>query len=167
MQKQNSNQLMKEIYEKYASIIHHRCITFLGSEDEAWDATQEVFMKLMAALPSVKKKGSVLSWLYRTSTNHCISILRKKRGQAFDEKIHSQNKDKANQEKILILREIIERLFKPWDKKIREVVIYTYVDGYNQEEIAKLTGFGQSTIRRYLTKFRRASASWKEHYEEL
>jgi RNA polymerase sigma-70 factor (ECF subfamily) len=150
MLKKESEQEIREIYEKYASLVHNRCLSFLKSEDEAWDATQEVFMKLMESLSSIKKKGSMLSWLYKTATNHCISQLRKKPGLEFDEEIHSQASDRTEQDKAMILKEIMVRLFRPWDKKTRDVVIYSY--------IARLTGMGESTIRRHLTRFRRKSA---------
>ncbi len=114
-------------------------------------------MKLVDALPKINKKDSIYSWLLSTSTNHCISILRKKKHISFDEEIHSAEKQ-LPQEKQAVMNEIFRIFLKPWDVKIREVVIYTYFDGYKQEEIAKITGMGESTIRRHLTKFKRHCA---------
>ena len=42
----------------------------------------------------------------------------------------------------------------PWDRKVREVVMYAYFDGYKHEEIVKITGLGASTVRKYLTRFK-------------
>jgi DNA-directed RNA polymerase specialized sigma24 family protein len=55
----------------------------------------------------------------------------------------------------------------PWDKKVRDVVIYTYFDGYKQEEIAELTGMGESTIRRHLTTFKRKCSQSGIQMEDL
>jgi RNA polymerase sigma-70 factor (ECF subfamily) len=132
---------------------------FLKSEDDAWDATQEVFMKLINSLDTINKKSSIYSWLLSTSTNHCISQLRKKRHELFDEAYHSSTENNRQpQEQQLLLKEIIRHFLAPWDEKTRQVVIHTYFDGYRQDEIAKLTGMGESTVRRHLTKFRRQSA---------
>lgn len=146
---------IKSLYERYASMVHRRCKSFLKTEEDAWDATQEVFMKLVDALPKINKKESIYSWLLSTSTNHCISILRKKKHVSFDEEIHSAELKLLPQEKRAVLNEIFTHFFKKWDRKVQEVVIYTYFDGYKQEEIAKITGMGESTIRRHLTNFKR------------
>ena len=167
MLEKRANREIGEIYDKYASLVHARCRSFLGSEDEAWDATQEIFMKLMASFQKINKKSALLSWLYRSSTNHCISLLRKKRGTMFDENVHSQKGEENSQHKAFVLKEVVEKLLRPWDRKIREVVVYTYWDGYNQEEISRLTGMAQSTIRRHLTKFRRKSQALKNQGEVL
>jgi DNA-directed RNA polymerase specialized sigma24 family protein len=59
----------------------------------------------------------------------------------------------------MIVKEVLKHFLAPWDEKVRQVVIYTYFDGYRQEEIAELTGMGESTIRRHLTTFKRKSAA--------
>jgi RNA polymerase sigma-70 factor (ECF subfamily) len=163
--KSEFDERIRDLYNRYGSVVHSRCRYILGSEDEAWDATQEVFIKLVKWLPVIDKKESVFSWLTRTATNHCISILRKKRGIGFDETVHSGGAEGWDPEKRMVIREIMQRLMEPWDKKTRQIVVYTYIDGYTQEEIARLTGMGESTIRKYLTRFRRASALDRERIE--
>jgi RNA polymerase sigma factor (sigma-70 family) len=151
----SKDQELRDLYERYASLVFRRCLSILHSDDEAWDATQDVFMKLMAFLPKIRNRSAIYSWLLSTSTNLCISMLRRKKGVEFDECFHSIENDRLSEDKRLILREIITKLFLPWDKKIRDVVIFSYIDEYSQKEIAQLTGLGESTIRKYLTRFKR------------
>lgn len=154
-----SAELEKEIrnlYERYSSMVYRRCFSFLKSEDDAWDAVQDVFMKLTDSLATIEKKESIYSWLLSVSTNYCISKLRKKKHVEFEEEIHTDDSDRRlPQEKHMVLQEVMQHFLNPWDQKIRDVVIYTYFDGYKQEEIAELTGMGESTIRRHLTTFKR------------
>jgi RNA polymerase sigma-70 factor, ECF subfamily len=160
---------LRAVYERYASLVHARCRSILRSQDDAWDATQEVFMKLLNALPSIEKKESIYSWLLSTSTNHCFSLLRRRKSCSFDEEIHSAGSaDRVpHQEKELLLKEVLRRFLSPWDRKVREVVMYAYFDGYKQEEIVRLTGLGASTIRKYLTRFKRKSAMSGLKFEEV
>jgi RNA polymerase sigma-70 factor (ECF subfamily) len=159
---------VRVLYERYASMVFRRCRMFLKSEDDAWDATQEVFMKLIRSMETINKKGSIYSWLLSTSTNHCISQLRKKRHELFDEAYHGVSEgDALPQERRMVLKEICQHFLNPWDEKTQQVVIYTYFDGYRQDEIAKLTGMGESTIRRHLTKFRRQCADFSLKREDL
>lgn len=158
----------KALYERHGSLVHARCRSILKSEDEAWDATQDVFMKLHRALPAINKKESIYSWLLSASTNHCISLLRKRRTVGFDEAIHSAAVPEAapHQERELLLKEVLTRFFAPWDRVTREVVMYTYFDGYKQDEVAQLTGIGESTVRKYLTRFKRKAAGSGLKFEE-
>ena len=153
------------LYSKYASLVHGRCLKILWSEDEAWDATQEIFMKLMQSIDKIKKTDSLYYWLQRTTTNHCISILRKKRGVAFDEAYHVRGDNESNPEREMWIKDLTEKIFKPWNKATQEIVIYTYIDGYTQAEISQMMGIGESTIRKYLTKFRRKTQEWKSKKE--
>ncbi len=163
----NSTSLEKaieEAYKAYASLVHRRCYAILKSEDEAWDITQEVFMKLWKHYNKIQEKAALLSWLYRVSTNLCISRLRKKSAIELDPNIPDSKADSG--EKQLVLKEIMEKLMKPWNEKVRQAVVYIYIDGYNQEECAKLMGVGESTLRRYLTKFKRLSKNLDIAYLE-
>lgn len=164
-----TEQELQSLYERYASLVHSRCRSILHSDDEAWDATQDIFMRLYTALPTIEKKGSIYSWLLSVSTNHCISLLRKRRSVEFNEEIHGIPRGEfiAHQEKQLLLKEVLRRFLMPWDRKTREVVLYAYFDGYKQDEIAQLTGLGESTIRKYLTRFKRKAAASGLRFEEV
>ncbi len=157
MSHENINREIRDLYERYASLIYRHCRFILRSDDDAWDVTQEVFMKLMSCFSKIENKSSIYSWLLSTSTNLSISFLRRKKGQEFDEAIHSDENNQESNDRRLIMKEIMSRLFRPWDLKTRMVVIYTYFDGYSQKEIAQLTGLGESTIRKYLTRFKRGA----------
>jgi len=160
---------LRVLYERYAALVHARCRSILRSEDDAWDATQEVFMKLNNALPSIKNREALYSWLLSTSTNHCFSLLRRKKSVSFNEEIHSPGTTEhvPHQEKEVLFKEVLRHFLAPWDRKIREVVMYAYFDGYKQEEIVEITGLGASTIRKYLTRFKRKSAASGLKFEEV
>ncbi len=165
MEKIKSEWRLDDLYRKYAPLVHRRCLQILCSEDEAWDATQEIFMKLMNSMDSIQKRESIYYWLNRTTTHHCISVLRKKRGIGFSEAEHGQSTTHTP-EKEFILKEALQKLFGPWNKTTREIVIYTYIDGYTQKEISELMKMGESTIRKHLTKFRRKSQEWKKKQDQ-
>jgi RNA polymerase sigma-70 factor (ECF subfamily) len=164
-----AEQELRLLYERYASMVYRRCRMFLKSEEDAWDATQEVFMKLARSLDTIRKKESVYSWLLSAGTNYCISQLRKRKHESFDETIHGAESGEGGlpQDRRMLLDELQKHFLAPWDEKVRQVVIYTYIDGYRQDEIARLTGMGESTVRRHLTRFRRAAAQSGLRREDL
>ena len=156
----SSSDDFRGIYERYGSIVHARCRAILKSEDDAWDAVQEVFIKLHKSLPEIRNSGSLYSWLMSASTNYCVSALRRRKMEAFDEALHSPEGGGGAppQERALAAKRILARYLLPWDKKVREVVWYACVDGYTNAETAELTGLGESTVRKYVSNFRKANA---------
>lgn len=154
----------RELYEKYSPLIYRRCLRYLHSKEEAQDATSEVFLKMLDHWESVKDGDSILHWIHRVTTNHCISQWRRKKFQAAD--VEDGFEDDArhaddSEERRIILRDMLNKVMFPWNKATREIVMYTYWDGYTQEEISTLMGIATSTIRKHLTKVRRSTQQWK------
>ncbi|HXT49503.1 MAG TPA: sigma-70 family RNA polymerase sigma factor [Thermoanaerobaculia bacterium] len=63
---------------------HHRrllrvCERLLGDAEDARDAVQEVFLKVMLKAGSFRPKALVSTWLYRVAVNHCLNVLRRRR----------------------------------------------------------------------------------------
>jgi RNA polymerase sigma-70 factor (ECF subfamily) len=63
---------------------HHRrllrvCERLLGDAEEARDAVQEVFLKVMVKAGGFRPKALVSTWLYRVAVNHCLNLLRRRR----------------------------------------------------------------------------------------
>ncbi len=55
----------------------------LRSEDEAWDVTQEAFLKAYRSLPGFKGEARFSSWLYQISLNLCRDRLRRRKARQF------------------------------------------------------------------------------------
>lgn len=72
--------------EAFADLVerHHRrllrvCERLLGDAEDARDAVQEVFLKVMVKAGGFRPKALVSTWLYRVAVNHCLNVLRRRR----------------------------------------------------------------------------------------
>lgn len=126
----------------------------LGSQEDARDAMQVVFMQLLQKYDTIRDKTQVVSWIFRTAQNHCFNILRSRKNivesiEADEVGIPDDEIEEGVQKK-QILKMILDRV----GKKIRDAVHYTYIEELDQQSIEKLTGQSPATIRRNLKRFR-------------
>lgn len=73
---------------RYRSRVHGLVMNMIRNEADAWDLTQEVFLKAWLALGKFEGRSSFFTWLYRIAHNVTYDWLRKRRPEtttAFDE----------------------------------------------------------------------------------
>ncbi len=67
------------LYEKFKRPIHSYIYRLLGSQDDADDITQEVFMRAYVAWNDLYDRENLSPWLYRIATNLCVDLLRRRK----------------------------------------------------------------------------------------
>ena len=58
------------IVERYDGLVYRLAKSYLGSREEAEEATQEIFLKIFRFLHSYRLDKAFLPWLYAVSSNH-------------------------------------------------------------------------------------------------
>jgi RNA polymerase sigma-70 factor (ECF subfamily) len=67
------------LYNRYYSKVYHKCLSFSGNQDDAFDLAQDVLMKAFSNIESFKGSSKFSTWLFSITTNHCISAVSKSR----------------------------------------------------------------------------------------
>ncbi len=67
------------LYEKYKRPIHTYVYRLLGSQEDADDVTQEVFMRAFVSWQELYDHDNLSPWLYRIATNLCVDLLRRRK----------------------------------------------------------------------------------------
>jgi RNA polymerase sigma-70 factor (ECF subfamily) len=140
---------------RYAPMVLRRCRRLLRNEDEALDACQDVFVRLLvhrerldATYPS--------SLLFRMATNVCLNRIRDRarRPETADEAllaaIASAESPGARSES----RMLLGRLFGRQQASTRTIAVLHYLDGLTLEEVARETRLSVSGVRKRLRKLR-------------
>jgi RNA polymerase sigma-70 factor, ECF subfamily len=137
----------------------------LGNQEDARDAAQETFLKAYKYLKSFKAEQDFAGWLYQIAVNVCRDIARK-RGTAgqfisfeveqasgsFEKLAGPQDTEAlaiAAQEKALIARAI-----QSLSKKEREAIVLRDLEGLPTEEVARILGSSQTTVRSQISSAR-------------
>lgn len=70
---------------KYRGRIYSMTYNLVHNDSDAWDLSQEAFIKAWRALPSFKLDSSFYTWLYRIAHNCAYDFLRKRKVQSAGE----------------------------------------------------------------------------------
>jgi RNA polymerase sigma-70 factor, ECF subfamily len=148
---------VSRLYDRYAHVLFHRCRTLLRNDEEAWDAVQETFARVIRSADSFRSQASPLTWMYRISTNYCLNQGRNRRGR---EKKHADHREEIGGPSIVRLDEDgvedhgrILLLLADADEETRRCVVHTFFDDCTREQVAELVGLSVPTVRKRVNTF--------------
>lgn len=151
MQRFNSrpgNQVMKS-YETYAAMLFRIALVHLGSREDAEEATQDTFIKLMEKAPEFKDAEHQKAWLIRVITNHCKTLLG--RGWRKREvKLEGAEPVTADSPEDLALLQLVLEL----PVKYKTVIHLYYYEDYPVQEISRILQISESAVKMRLKRGR-------------
>ena len=139
-----------EIYERYADTIYRVCFTCLRNKQDAEDAVQSSFYKLLRN-PPPGGGTNIKAWLITCAKNTCTDILRRgyrKEVTLEDWYAHSESRDET--------RDLVFDL----PQRERLAVYLHYYEGYTAAQIGTMLGKNESTVWGYLHKGRKKLKQW-------
>jgi RNA polymerase sigma-70 factor (ECF subfamily) len=158
---QNRRQLrvgidVEQVCQKYGTSVLRRCRGILRDADEAQDAAQEIFVIVMQKGDQFRGDTDVGGWLYRITTNHCLNRLRSGRRRTAREQSDGaatwSGWEAPDPYLRSAARDQLDSLFRQLDTLGQSILIYRYLDGMTQEEIATVTGKSRRTVGKRLKK---------------
>lgn len=67
------------LVQRYQTPMFRLAARMLGNRGDAEDVVQEVFLTAWRRLPEIREGAALPGWLYRTTTNRCLNVLRARR----------------------------------------------------------------------------------------
>lgn len=146
---------LEKLYERYGPMVMRRCRQLLGDEDEALDATQDVFVRLWQARDRLTVDHPS-SFLYVTATNVCLNRIRTvgRRGETGDDALLARIAGLEDAEARIGARSVLDRLFGRSPESSRAIAVLHFVDGLTLEETAREVGMSVSGVRKRLRALR-------------
>jgi RNA polymerase sigma-70 factor (ECF subfamily) len=152
-----------EVVGRYKNRVYSYVARMIGSDQDAEDLTQEVFIRMYTSLGSFRNQSSLNTWLFRIAGNICIDHYR--RGKKHQNVAYSLDEpvdgDEASQG-----REIADSSFEPHrllergemsaqiesalvqlPDKLRAVILLHDIEGMQYDEIAQVVGCPLGTVK--------------------
>ena len=165
---------------RYRGRIYAMILNMTGNDADAWDLSQDVFLKAWKALPRFEARSQFFTWLYRIAHNVTYDWLRKRKigpGTEFDDALGQTPAAGAltvpqgavAPDDRLRNKEVGARIaeaLKDLSPEHRAVVLLKEVDGLSYQEIADSVGCTLGTVMSRLFYARkRLQALLRDLYE--
>jgi RNA polymerase sigma-70 factor (ECF subfamily) len=157
--KSDDQQWIGILLERYTMLLLGVCMKYLKNEEEAKDAVQQIFLKVLTEV-SKYKIDYFKSWLYMVAKNHCLMKLRGQQGKYIKElkeealiEHHEPDKTEllANEKTYSLLEESIEEL----SEEQKQCVTLFYLKKNSYQQITERTGFSLMQVKSYIQNGKR------------
>ncbi len=148
-QKQSkSEEEIRELVDKYSSLIFRISYCILCNVYDAEDAVQETFLKYITKAPEFNNEEHRKAWLIRVSANISKNMLmfRVKRETINIDDVENIGIDQNDYETFELIMSL--------PAKYKVVMTLYYVEGYRSKEIAEIIDISEEAVRKRLQKGR-------------
>lgn len=154
-----NNQWLGILLQRYTLLLYGVCMKYLKDEDEAKDAVQQVFLKVIAEVEKYKIEY-FKSWLYMVTKNHCLMQLRDKNGKQKVEVtdrlyIKAEEENKLEHVQKDRMMELMEESMNELNEQQRICVKLFYLDKRSYAEVAEHTGFSMLQVKSFIQNGKR------------
>lgn len=158
------NEIIGELYKRYAHLVLGVCINYLKNRDDARDAAMEVFERLFVSLRKYEVRN-FKAWLFTVTKSHCAMVLRQRKKEGISigwedhlwveimengHFLHHHTEDEM-EDRIRKLHQALNNL-SPGQQ---QCVLLFYFDKKSYQEIENQTGYSPGEVKSYLQNGKR------------
>jgi RNA polymerase sigma-70 factor (ECF subfamily) len=156
----------------YEGLVYRLAFRFVGNPEDAFDVSQETFLRIHRALPKFRGDSALSTWIYTITANTARNFLRSKKsrervqvltfpnqvGDEFstqlEQKPDSLQKSPVHQVESRALGVRIQNALMVLPEEFREAVILRDMEGLDYLEIAQQLGVKEGTIKSRISRGR-------------
>jgi RNA polymerase sigma-70 factor, ECF subfamily len=148
--------------------VYNLALRMVGNEEDAFDMSQEAFIKAYNSIALFRGDSKFSVWLYRLTTNVCLDFLRSEGrkshnslsyiGDENEEKELEIPDDRFSPETLAEkkeLREAVNKGLKKLPKDYRAVLLLREIDGLSYDEIADALSLEVGTVKSRIFRARK------------
>lgn len=129
--------------------MHRFCLGYLGSDSEAEDAVQDIFVKVLTA---ETVPDHFRAWLYRVARNHCLDVIRAKKRRRpraglpehdIYEPLTGNLTRLARREERAEMLELLAQLTRGH----REILWLRYTEGLSRADVSEVLELPESVVK--------------------
>ncbi|MEO8596919.1 MAG: sigma-70 family RNA polymerase sigma factor [Candidatus Solibacter sp.] len=145
------------LMRQYERLVLVTALRLVGNLEDAQDVSQEVFLKLYRNLVKVGTQDAVANWLYRVTVNACHDLRRKRRPEDPVDSAAELAAAGADPHQALAATErsrVLDLSLRMLAEKERAALVLRDLEGLSTEEVARILGSSEATVRSQVSKAR-------------
>lgn len=154
------NDAIAELYRRHGPVVFRRAARILGSESDASEIVQNVFLSLFERPEQFQGQSRLTTFLYSMTTNACLNHLRNQKNR---ERLLREWGELDAEDDVLGLRieqrAILQEALSAMPSELARAAVYYLVDGLTHEEIARVLGCSRRHVGDLLARLDRYGAS--------
>ncbi|HTP33022.1 MAG TPA: sigma-70 family RNA polymerase sigma factor [Candidatus Acidoferrales bacterium] len=157
----------ERLMRRYERLVLATALRLTGSNEDARDVSQEVFLKLYRNLGKVEAEAALSSWLYRVTVNACHDLRRRRRPESPVEDAGPLESAEADPQQALSeaeRRRVLQLSLRMLPEKERAALVLRDLEGLSTEEVARVLGSSEATVRSQISKARVKVKGFVERY---
>jgi RNA polymerase sigma-70 factor (ECF subfamily) len=162
---------LSALYERFRRPIRSYIYRLLGSQEDADDVTQEVFVHVFTAWDGLYNRDNLSAWLYRIATNLSVDLLRRRKRISWWSLIPPT----GGEEGYFLLtddggiaevgeREHIRLAIANMPEEYAVALVLNVARGVPYQEVAAIVGISSNAAA---TRISRAKKMFVEHYQHI
>jgi RNA polymerase sigma-70 factor (ECF subfamily) len=166
LSQQGNMDAFEHLVQRYDKRVLTIAAGYVNCSDDAKDIYQEVFLRVYKGLPKFQFKSEFSTWLFRITTNVCLSHRMRGRRHAhtsLDQSIQDANGQPHTLKDTLIdntmadqqahnaeISKRVEQALTQLSPRQKMVFTLKHYDGYKLREIAEMLKCSEGTVKKYL-----------------
>ena len=162
----------EELVLEHQNRVYSLALRMMGNEEDAWDMTQEAFIKAYSSLANFRGDSKFSVWLYRLTSNVCIDFLRKRKRRQTASLTYI-NEDNEAQElelpderfapELLVerseQRQAVGRALGELPDDYRQILVMREINGLSYNEIGEALELEPGTVKSRIFRARKRLVS--------
>lgn len=167
--KDGDRNAFNELFAMYENKVINIAYGMLSDREDAYDAAQEVFIKVYKNIASFKENSSLSTWIYRITSNTCNDILRKRQRSVGTVSINStydeEEKDMelkdtaptpAEFAEMTETQRAVREAISELSDEYREVITLCDIEDLSYDEISGIINCPVGTVKSRINRARNA-----------
>ncbi|HMP99114.1 MAG TPA: RNA polymerase sigma factor [Cyclobacteriaceae bacterium] len=153
--------VLAQLYQRYTHLVYGLCLKYLKDREESQDAVMQIFEKLRESLKQHEVQY-FKSWLYVTSKNHCLILLRARKKEL---KLRENIAEETMENQLLLHHEEeqgleqnlgkLEKCIEELAEEQKSCVKLFYLEEQCYKDIAQATGYDLKKVKSYIQNGKR------------
>ena len=151
-----------ELFTRYERRIYSFIYRMMGNPEDAFDLTQETFLKAYRALGKTDDELNVNAWLHRIASNACMDVLRRRQrlrwlpweNTKHDRPSVHQEDDPEGSVVGGETQVAVQRVLSAMSPRNRQAMVLREYEGLSCEDIGEFMGVSRSAVKSMLFRGR-------------